>query len=63
VPQNPDWTFVVFDMSRQQLMWFARAFADKKKRLPLGERMLLTRREAIAGFGGGLSTKRDSCPK
>jgi tripartite-type tricarboxylate transporter receptor subunit TctC len=46
-----DWTLVAFDMSRQPLKWFA----DPETSLAVGERMLLTRREAIAGCGGGLA--------
>jgi tripartite-type tricarboxylate transporter receptor subunit TctC len=42
---------VPFDMSRGGLLWFATA--TKKK--SLGGPMLLTRREAIAGCGGGLT--------
>jgi len=46
-------------MSRQPLRWFAGGISEPEINLPLGERMLLTRREAIAGIG----TKRCPCPK
>jgi hypothetical protein len=38
-------------MSRQPLMWFAGDVSEREINLPLGERMLFTRREAIAGIG------------
>jgi hypothetical protein len=46
-------------MSRQPLMWFAGGVGEPVINLSLGERMLLTRREAIAGIG----TKRRPWPK
>jgi tripartite-type tricarboxylate transporter receptor subunit TctC len=49
-----DWTLVAFDMSRQPLMWFATTCRQPTDWV-LGEQMLLTRREAIAGCGGGLA--------
>jgi tripartite-type tricarboxylate transporter receptor subunit TctC len=50
---NADWTFVAFDMSQQRLMWFVRVLP--RIDVLLGEPMLLTRREAITGCGGGLA--------
>jgi tripartite-type tricarboxylate transporter receptor subunit TctC len=41
-------------MSRQRLKWFVNGFAEVAGR-PVGEHMRLTRREAVAGFGGGLA--------
>jgi tripartite-type tricarboxylate transporter receptor subunit TctC len=55
VPQTIDRTLMAFDMSRQRLMWFARARIDQKWQYPGREQMLLTRREAMAGLGGGLA--------
>jgi tripartite-type tricarboxylate transporter receptor subunit TctC len=59
LPQVLDWTFVSFDMSRQRLMWFVKAFAGLRQTGPLrGEKMLLTRRAAIAGLGSGVALLR-----
>src|ERR1700690_3981357 len=43
-------------MSRQRLMWFVKAFAGLHQTSPLrGEKMLLTRRAAIAELGIGVA--------
>jgi hypothetical protein len=42
-------------MSQQRLRWFVGALPIKETNVPSGEPMLLTRREAIAGCGGGLA--------
>jgi tripartite-type tricarboxylate transporter receptor subunit TctC len=50
-----DWTLVAFDMSRWQLLWFVNKPLENKV---LGEPMLMTRRQAIAGGGLALLTGR-----
>jgi tripartite-type tricarboxylate transporter receptor subunit TctC len=53
--QCPDSGLAALDMSRRRLIWFARASAQQKEICLQGGPMLLTRREAIAGIGGGLA--------
>src|SRR6266576_1893928 len=42
-------------MPRWRLTWFVNALAREKMSVSSGEPMLLTRREALAGCGGGLA--------